>query len=357
MQVNLNALCVRPVSKDEEAHYRELMRQHHYLGDLAKIGHTLWYVATHGEEWAALLSFSSAAWKCGVRDRWIGWNFRYQFDRLKLVANNSRFLILPEWHYPNLGSKVLSLCRQRIAGDWQTYFGQPLLLMETFVDPARYHGTVYRAANWVCLGLTQGFRRTSEGYSANAGSPKLVFVHPLRHDARARLARPILDPVYRTGAPKMMLTADQMRTLPDFFNDIPDPRREEGRRHRLPVVLGIAAAATLCGMRGYKAIAGWAKDLRPKARERFGCRREQKRYVVPSESIIRDVLVRVDPVKLDQALQRWNAAFGAEDQSLAIDGKTMCNAIDDQGQQTHIMSVVGHETALCLTQKKSGHYP
>ena len=79
--------------------------------------------------------------------------------------------------------------------------------------------------------------------------------------------------------------------------------------------------------------------------------------VVPSESIIRDVLVRVDPAKLDLALQQWNAAFGEEDQSLAIDGKTMCNAIDEQGQQTHIMSVVGHETALCYTQKKSAHCP
>lgn len=66
-------------------------------------------------------------------------------------------------------------------------------------------------------------------------------------------------------------------------------------------------------------------------------------------------LVRVDPVKLDLALQQWNVAFGEEDQSLAIDGKTMCNAIDGQGQKTHIMSVVGHETALCITQKKSAH--
>ncbi len=75
--------------------------------------------------------------------------------------------------------------------------------------------------------------------------------------------------------------------------------------------------------------------------------------VVPSESIIRDVLIRVDPALLDRALQDWNAAFGQEDHSLAIDGKTMCNAIDEQGQQTHIMSAVGHETALCYTQKKS----
>ena len=89
-----------------------------------------------------------------------------------------------------------------------------------------------------------------------------------------------------------------------------------------------------------------------KARERFGCRREKGRYLVPSESIIRDVLVRVDPTLLDRALQQWNAAFGQEDQSLAIDGKTMCNAIDDQGYQTHIMSAVGHETKMCYTQKK-----
>ena len=110
-------------------------------------------------------------------------------------------------------------------------------------------------------------------------------------------------------------------------------------------------------MRGYKAIATWAKDLKPKARERFGCRSENKKRVVPSESIIRDVLVRVDPVKLDLALQKWNVAFGKEDQSLAIDGKTMCNAIDEAGQQTHIMSVVGHETALCYTQKKLAPCP
>ena len=79
---------------------------------------------------------------------------------------------------------------------------------------------------------------------------------------------------------------------------------------------------------------------------------DNKKYVAPSESIIRDVLVRVYPVRLDLALQRWNAAFATEDQSLAIDGKTMRNAVDETERQTHIMSVVDHETALCITQKK-----
>ena len=357
MESVLGALRVRWVGKSEEARYRELMAEHHYLGDLAKIGHTLWYVVTYGEKWTALLSFSAAAWKCGVRDRWIGWDYRHQYDRLGLVANNSRFLILPDWHCPNLGSKVLSLCERRIAEDWQAHFGKPLLLLETFVDPSRFQGTVYRAANWTPLGLTQGYRRTREGYSAHPTSPKVVFVRPLQADARDQLSRSILNPRYRTGAPRMMLTAEQMRTLPDFFAGITDPRRAQGRRHPLPAVLAIATAAALCGMQGYKAIAGWAKDLTPKARERFRCRREKGVYRVPSEFIIRDVLIRVDPTALDQACQQWNKAHAQDDPSLAVDGKTMRNAHDEHGQQAHIMSVVGHQSGVCHTQKKSAPCP
>jgi hypothetical protein len=106
-----------------------------------------------------------------------------------------------------------------------------------------------------------------------------------------------------------MLSAKQMQALPEFFADIPDPRRAQGRRHRLPTVLAIAAGATLCGMCGYLAISDWAKSLGQKALQRFGCRYQNKRYILPS---------------------------------LAIDGKTMCNAIDDQVYQTHIMSEIVH---------------
>ena len=150
-----------------------------------------------------------------------------------------------------------------------------------------------------------------------------------------------------------MLSAEQMRSLPDFFIDIADPRRAQGRRHSLPTVLAIAAGAILCGMRGYKAIADWAQSLGPKARERLRCRRYHGRYRVPSESIVRNVLIRVDPLDLDRALQHWNQAFGQDDTTLAIDGKTMCNALDAQGHQTHVISVVGHQSKACYTQKKS----
>lgn len=348
----LSALRVRPVERGEEERYREQMARHHYLGDLAKIGETIWYVATSQEQWVALLSMSAAALKIGVRDRWIGWDFRTQYDRLKLIANNSRFLILPEWHRPNLGSRVLALTERRIGRDWQERFGHPLFLLETFVDPRRFHGGVYRAANWTELGLTRGYRRTREGYSATMDGPKRVFVRPLHRAARTQLTHPDRNHLQLTGVPKLMLTADQMRALPACFTTITDPRRRQGRRHRLPVVLGIAAGAIVCGMRGYKAAHDWAESLGQQARARFGCRREKGRYVVPSEFVIRDCLVRIEPDALDQALNAWNQAWGQNDRALAMDGKTMKNAIDDAGNQTHIMSVIGHQSSICHTQKK-----
>ena len=182
-------------------------------------------------------------------------------------------------------------------------------------------------------------------------SPKMVFVKPLISNAQALLSRPVLESNYRTGGPRIMLRAQHMKSLPDFFANIPDPRRAQGRRHRLATVLAIATVATLCGMRGYLAISDWANSLGQKARERFGCRYENRRYIVPNLSIIRDVLLRVEPVHLDNALQAWNQLYGQQDESLAVDGKTMCNDIDEQGYQIHIMSAVGHQTKTCYTQK------
>ena len=353
----LSELQVRPVERSEERRYQEQMARHHYLGALPKIGETLWYVATWREEWVAQLSLSAAALKCAVRDRWIGWDFRSQYGRLKLIANNSRFLILPDWHRPNVGSRVLSLTERRVVADWQARFGHPLLLLETFVDPRRFHGGVYRAANWLELGLTLGYRRTREGYSDAADAPKRVFVRPLCRDPRRRLTHPDHDRLQLTGAAKIMLNAEQMRSLPLCFTQIADPRRAQGRRHRLPVVLGIAAGATLCGMRGYKAMANWADGLGQQARQRFGCRREKGHYSVPSEFVIRDCLVRIEPGALDRALTAWNKAWGAQDEALAIDGKTMKNALDEAGRQTHIMSAVGHDSKICVDRGRNTGYP
>ena len=164
-----------------------------------------------------------------------------------------------------------------------------------------------------------------------------------------------------------MLSADTMRSLPEYFLDIDDPRRRLSLRQRLHAVL---AGATLCGARGYKAMAEWAADLSSRARERFRCRRRGGRYEVPSQFVIRDVLVRVGPDQLDRALQRFHADHGTDDDAIAIDGKTMRNAeqadeeaaarADDRGGpataktggnefQTRILSAVGQTSGATYT--------
>src|SRR5881275_369995 len=224
----LSEMVVRLVRSDEQRRYQQLMRAHHYLGYLPKIGETLWYVATWREQWLALLSFSGSALKCAVRDRWIGWTLRQHYGRLKLVVNNSRFLILPDGHFFNLGSRVLSLCQRRLPGDWEEAFGHGVVLLETFVDPQRHRGTVYRAANWMYVGNTRGYRRTHGGYTATPQTPKMVFLRPLRPDACQILCGAILSPPYRLGGTTMRLTAEQMRSLPSFFRRFPIPAGPKG---------------------------------------------------------------------------------------------------------------------------------
>ena len=127
--MNLREVLLQAVAAHEEERFQALMDAHHYLGALPKIGHTLWYVATWHDRWLALLIFCAAAWKCAARDRWIGWDFRHQYDRLHLLANNARFLILPGQHYPNLASRVLALCERRLQQDWSVRFGHPVWLL------------------------------------------------------------------------------------------------------------------------------------------------------------------------------------------------------------------------------------
>ena len=126
----------------------------------------------------------------------------------------------------------------------------------------------------------------------------------------------------------MKLTANQMTSLYEFFTHIDDPRRAQGRKHRLATVLALSAAAVLCGMRGYTDISLWVQSLSEKARSRFRCRWRNGNYHVPSLTVIRNVLISVDPEQLERAIHDWNVQFGTVDKSLAIDGKTMCNAID-----------------------------
>ena len=149
--MDLSELRVEPVTREMEPRFNELMDRHHYLGAGPKIGESIWYAGDFGDgDWVALAAFSAGALKCAARDDWIGWDMRIQYGRLHLIANNVRMLLLGR--RANLGSRFLSLCERRIAADWRTKYHHDLLLLETFVDPSRFTGAVYRAANWVEVG-------------------------------------------------------------------------------------------------------------------------------------------------------------------------------------------------------------
>jgi hypothetical protein len=122
-----------------------------------------------------------------VRDRWIGWDEAQRARRLQLIVQNSRFLILPWVHIKNLASTTLALVARQIPKDWQACYAVRPVLLETLVDPARYRGSCYIAANWIQLGRTTGRGRMDHAHELHGASPKEVFVYPLCRNARKLL--------------------------------------------------------------------------------------------------------------------------------------------------------------------------
>jgi hypothetical protein len=173
---------------DGRTEVRAALDQFHYLGYRTPVGENLQYVVRDGaQRLLAVLVFGAAAWKCAARDRWIGWSPEQRQARLGRVANNQRFLILPSVEVPHLASHVLGRVARRIAADWQSKYGRPVVLLETFVERGRFAGTCYRAANWQALGATQG-RSRQDRHRTLTVPLKEVYVCPLRAGFREVLA-------------------------------------------------------------------------------------------------------------------------------------------------------------------------
>jgi hypothetical protein len=170
--------------------FRELVDRYHPLGYKIPFGAHLEYLVSIGQPVPTVvggLQFSSAAWRIGVRDQWIGWDEATRVRHLPQVVNNSRFLLAPWVQIKNLASATLARVLRRLPADWQAQYGVTPLLVETFVDPAQYSGTCYRAANWAELGETSGRGRDDRQHHRHGARPKRVFLYPLRRDARAQL--------------------------------------------------------------------------------------------------------------------------------------------------------------------------
>jgi hypothetical protein len=171
----------------EEKLFNSLLEQYHYLSYKHPVGEHLKYICWAGVRPVACLAWSSAPRHLGCRDRYIGWTAEARRKNVHLLAYNSRFLILPFVSIKNLASHILGQMAKRVPADWTSIYGHPIYFLETFVDPQRFHGTCYRAANWVFLGRTSG--RGNNAPTKEVKVPiKEMLGYPLRRDFRELLA-------------------------------------------------------------------------------------------------------------------------------------------------------------------------
>jgi hypothetical protein len=185
----LGPLQVRQVRRTpEEALFNSLLQQHHYLGYTQPVGEHLKYLVYAQARPIACVAWSSAPRHLGSRDRFIGWDKQARLKNVRLLAYNTRFLVLPWVRVPHLASHILGRMARRLSADWQALYAHPIYFIETFIDPQRFRGTCYRAANWKVLGETTGRGKDDQAHKANR-SIKQVLGYPLVKDFRQRLSQ------------------------------------------------------------------------------------------------------------------------------------------------------------------------
>lgn len=173
----------------QRALFDALLHQHHYLSHRSSVGENLQYLVrdAQGRPLACLL-FGAAAWQCASRDRYIGWESLARAQGLQLIANNTRFLLLPWVRVKSLASHVLGRIARRLSDDWQAKYGHPVYLLETFVQCDRFRGTAYQAANWVRVGQTKGRTRQDRPDGTwHQAAIKDVYLYPLHRRFRQYL--------------------------------------------------------------------------------------------------------------------------------------------------------------------------
>lgn len=329
-QAVLDELQVRLLERSELPRFNQLLDEHHYLGSFKPVGERLYYVATDAQgQWLALLVFSAPAKHLKHRDAWIGWSPAQRHRRLSLLTNNSRFLILPEGSVPNLASKVLRLTLQRLSADWQVHYGHPILLVETFVDPAQFCGTVYTVGGWIELGQTDGWGRCRRDYYVKHDKPKRLFVRPLCRNAsrslQAEHLRADLAGVEAKVPARCTQRVPQIRSILEHFKQLPE-YRERIESYPLFSLAAVVLLAVLCeAPRGQKDLEKFAKGLSQAQRRALGIRRHrQGGYPAPSQSTFSRFFAGIGADALNQrvlAIQRQLRGPAPPEELVVMDGK------------------------------------
>ena len=350
--INLKLLVVRPVHLDEVQRWRTVMAAEHYLGFGKSAGERVHYVATIGDEWVGLIAWAAASLAVECRDSWIGWDNFAKSKRLSLVVNNTRFLVLKR--IPNLASKILSQNLRRLSNDWKAFYGHPVVLAETFVDPSRFIGSCYLAAGWHCIGTTKGFGRTnSDQWYEKHGQQKKMFVRELAKNSRTLLSDPYFDVKNLNGGVFMIdvkrLPMQGCGGLLDTIKTIGDGRRRQGKRHTQTSILSIAACAMLSGARSYRGIWQYGQTLTERQLRELRSRSSK----APSLSTFERTLQKIDANEFDEKVNAWLLKVaGGSMKKIAVDGKALRGSKDGEQKHVHLLSALMHDEKITVSQKR-----
>ena len=279
------------------------------------------------------------------------------FPRLHLIANNTRFLVLSEnGVFPNLASYFMSAMLRRLSDDWQHEYGHPLLVVESFVDPTRFSGTMYEAANWSYVGDSKGYARSNGQYTDVQEQSKRLYVRALRRDACRILSQRGELPAQWQARQEVAIDADrsEMRSLYEELASIPDHRRAQGRKHSIATVLAVHILATLSNMRGPVAAAEYARSLDQEELQSIGAwyNRTTGCYEPPSKATINRVVMHADAQQVEATLQRYarpRVALADQDTertALAADGKHIRGANRNGTMHFETATLVEHSTGV-----------
>jgi len=358
----LGQIIVRLLGEDERERFDELLEQRHYLKSARVGGRSLRYVAELNGEWIALICFSGAAPHLAGREEWIGWSPTQRARRLGFVANNSRYLLLTDRHvYPNMGSKVLSLCLKRLSGDWERVWNQPVLVVESFVDEhLGYEGTCYKACGFDAVGPSAGYARSSRDYYLKHERPKQLYLRALNAKARKWLSQARMPGALAAHeldrAGPCPFKAEALGSLLELFKSFKDPRRGHGLLHRQSFVLACATTAMLMGADSYQAMEDLASKFTQRQLRALGARRDKEtgRYRAPSDSTFFRVLGMVDPSAFDLLVGQWLSLreLGTL-RRIAVDGKTLRGSKrGEEGKALQLLSAVTHQLRLTIAQRE-----
>ena len=354
------SMAVRVPLANEVRWYDGLLASHHYLGAGQPVGDYLRHVVERDGKAVALLVWGPACYALKDRDLWISWSATQRLERLKLIVQNRRFLVLaPKGESPNLASQAMGAALRALPELWREHFGYRPLLAESFTDAEAYAGTCYKASNWEAVGYSAGYSRHRADFYIPNDRPKRLWLRPLTPEARQVLRSVAVPEDCRAGlvaAPSgtLPVKAEQLGSLLDVFRQAPDPR-EANTRYRIGPVLTLIAMALLAGRREIAEIARFATTLSQPQRRRLGLPLKRGRrafHEVPGYGVFYQVLTRMDPEAFAAPLNEWLLRqAGTLPQALALDGKMIRDHI---GLLTLAQHEDGAPQAVAIYDQKEG---